>query len=1044
MTQIKRISIFQVSKTPNSQIGNLSVNSQTSAWEAGVQTSSDGSELHASTSDTNDSFFKRPVRVDNFTWEVGQSLYAEFNPWRAFYEDPRIMNRIAHFRNLRSKLHVELLVNGNPFYYGRGIMSYIPMPDSDQISIFRSDVPQDLIEASQRPHIYFNPTTCEGGTLTLPFVFPKTHINITEREWRKMGLVTLKSMNSLRHANGGTDPITITVLVYASEIELNTPTSVTPFNLVPQGGTEYGMISGPATTVARIAGIMSQIPVISKYARATEMMANAGAKAAMIFGYSRPRVQIENANYVVGHSSLANVNEGDSSASLALDCKKEITIDPAVCGLGPQDDMAFANIATRESFIDSFEWTELDPPDRHLYSMRINPLNGLLDGSGHAHITPAGLVALPFDFWTGSMEVRLQVVSSAYHRGRIRVVWDPSYVKDPNVFNVSYSALIDITESTEVTFKIGWGQDLDYLRVPLLRDHLLNIPRAFSVGDVDPFSNGTLSVYVVNGLTSPADDSTLVEINVFTRMCEDMQVASPTSYNFEKMRLVRNPFRIPEDLDVTFGFVNGRNIISSRGAEPTRVDEVGPSADWALLLPDGPRYFKYSTYSNSSTVQPTRIVIRNNQDATGTVVFGWGDSEQTVVCPPGDTTFTVNLTVKPGWNNTDFRYSSNTPKMFIYQADAGIPVGNTAVTLRGSELAAKVTASVVNTYADWEFNEFVTTTNANSTVMFLDDAVAGTIASVAMTRPSLVEGSAQTLDDLNLPPQSARMFSFVVPPDLKITISKSPVQTPWVMELVSVSYIKDNAFVPEGGEENTTMEMGGSPPEALAPLETMGSTIQPPNMNDIYFGENIGSFRTLLKRYTSCYFWDTPDGTTPTSFAFTVLPQYPTTVISYSAPGSVYVSSPNIFHFIASAFVCMRGSTRVTLIENKTYGGDQSSWFFSRVPQFRRSLYQWYSVFESGPNFTSARYRTARVDGSAVESRKIKPLVQLEMPYYSNLKFTSPRTGTDYRPQDYIVESQYLAEPMIATPNTWISVNYAAGEDFSLAFFLSTPELEFV
>lgn len=1049
MTQIKRISIFQVSKTPNSQIGNLSVNSQTSAWEAGVQTSSDGSELHASTSDTNDSFFKRPVRVDNFTWEVGQSLYAEFNPWRSFYEDPRIMNRIAHFRNLRSKLHVELLVNGNPFYYGRGIMSYIPMPDSDQISIFRSDVPQDLVEASQRPHIYFNPTTCEGGTLSLPFVFPKTHINITEREWRKMGLITLKSMNSLRHANGGTDPITITVLVYASEIELNTPTSITPFNLVPQGGTEYGMISGPATTVARIAGIMSQVPMISNFARATEMIASAGAKAAMIFGYSRPRIQIQSAEYVIPHSSLANVNEGDSSASIALDTKKEITIDPAVCGLGSQDDMAFCNIATRESFIDSFEWSELDPPDRHLYSMRINPLNGLLDGSGHAHITPAGLVALPFDFWTGSMEVRLQVVSSAYHRGRIRIVWDPSYVKDPNVFNVSYSALIDITESTEVTFKIGWGQDLDYLRVPLLRDHLLNIPRASAVGDVDPFSNGTLSVYVVNGLTSPADDSTLVEINVFTRMCEDMQVASPTSYNFEKMRLVRNPFRIPEDLDVVFGLEDARKMISSRGTEPTRTDEAEAEPEtfrWVQLLPDGPRYFKYSTYSNSNTVQTTRFIMRNGSLATATVTFGWGDSEQTVVCPPGlpDTTFTFNLNVKPGWNNIDFRYTSNSTDLDMVRVDTGVPVGNTAVILRGSELAAKVTAPVVDTFEDYPDTEFVTTTNANSTVLFLNDAVAGTIATVAMTRPSIVEGSTQTLADLNLPPNASRMFSFVVPSDLKITISKSPVQTPWVMELTSVSYIRDDAFVPEGGEENTTMEMGGSPPEALAPLETMGSTIQPPNMNDIYFGENIGSFRTLLKRYTTCYFWDLPDGTTPASFPFTVLPHYPTTVISVSGTGNVYTSTPNIFHFVASAFVCMRGSTRMTLIENKTYGADQSSWFFSRVPQFRRTEYKWYQVYESGPSFTQARYKTARVDGSAVESRKIKPLVQLEMPYYSNLKFTSPRTGSDYRPQDYIVESQYLAEPMMPSVNAWLSVNYAAGEDFSLAFFLSTPELEFV
>lgn len=1034
-----RVSITQ-NKNNQRQIGNLSVNSQNPAWNAGLLSGSDGMESHAQTSDTSDSFFSRPIRAANFAWVPGTTLYYEFNPWRSFFEDPRVANRIAHFYNLRAQLHVQLLVNGNPFYYGRGIMSYIPLPDSDRVSVFRSDNPEDLVEASQRPHIYFNPTSCEGGELTLPFVFPKTHMSIPYRDWRKMGLITIKSMNVLKHANGGVDPISISVLVYASQVEINTPTSVLPLDLEPQSG-EYGMVSGPSMRIANFSKLLTSIPTIAPFAIATEMIATGIGRMAMLFGYSRPRIQQESDVLVTGHAPLATAIGKYSGSTLAIDPKKEITIDPRVCGLSGQDDMAFGNIVTRETFIDTFDWSEADGSDRHLYSLRVNPMNGLIDQAGHFHITPVGVVAMPFEYWTGCFEVRFQVVCSAYHRGRLRIVWDPSYVASPDVYNVSYSALVDITESTELVFKVGWGQSVDYLRVPRLRDWLPTIPRSNAPSTRDGFSNGTLSVFVVNNLTSPSDELSTVDVNVFMKACDDFRVASPTSYNLSGLKIVRNAYRIPEDLDNTQTTLSAR-FMSSIVQLPMRVDELNNPTGTELTF--GTNQFGLNTYSANNGRQSIPLVVSNSGPSVP-ITFEYQDRTVTRTLPGGSTTIQLDVDVEPGWNNVPVRYRVDSNEVDVQTIAPFIPDTNSVEFYPPSAIFPLLENGTLLTYNNNPTVSYASTSNATSTVLFLENAVAGTIASIAMTTPSIVEGSVQRIGDENFEPNAARVFSFTVPPDKRITIRKSNVQDPWSLEISSLVFIRDENFIPQGGfEPQAGDETTDVAPEATETTETMGNLSQPDNMNSVYFGEEIISFRTLLRRSIGKYYWDLPDGSTPAFYYFGMLPHFPKPIVDSHglAPGAWdFTTIPSYFDVVSSCYVCMRGSTRVTIIPGKEVGFPVR-WYFSRLASALRNAYEFSLFAESGPTFRGSRYRPARLDGTAVETTVLKPYPEVEFPWYSQYKFTSPRTPDDYRPSDWIAESQYLVEPLGVSANNWATVNYSTGEDFSLAFFLSTPELE--
>jgi hypothetical protein len=335
--------------------------------------------------DSNDAtlaqFFARPIKIASYEWLPGASFYQSIYPWQSFFENPRVINRISNFNLLRCKLNVKFLINGSSFHYGRLIASYWPLDLDDSFTTDRAPISRDLIFSSQRPHIYLDPTNSQGGTLSLPFVWYKNALSIPSQEWRRMGSMTLRAMNLLKHANGGTDGVIISVFVWAEDVVLSIPTSVEPASLapqigeyVPQTGDEYGngVISKPAGVIAKVSGALSNIPGISAYARATEMAANAVSSIATMFGYSRPIVLADILPYKPTYvGNLANTNVPDTSQKLTLDAKQELTIDPRVVGLSSVDELSIKSIATREAYLTTFNWAVGAPIEGLLWNAEV-------------------------------------------------------------------------------------------------------------------------------------------------------------------------------------------------------------------------------------------------------------------------------------------------------------------------------------------------------------------------------------------------------------------------------------------------------------------------------------------------------------------------------------------------------------------------------------------------------------------------------------------------------------------------------------------------
>jgi len=491
-------------------------------------------------------FLERPILIETIPWSQSTYLFSNFNPWSLFFANKRNMNRLNNFNLLRCKLCVKFVINGNGFYYGRAIASYNPLHDLDQVTVNRFGTPQDIIGCSQRPHIYINPTECQGGSMCLPFFHYQNALKVPDMQWDEMGEINLREMVALKHANGDPNAVTISVFAWAEDVQLSIPTNSNIAGLVPQGGDEYdGKISKVAAAVTVASGMLSTVPFFAPFTLATTAVAGATAVVAKSLGYSRPNVLDSAKPYrptIMG--SMATTNQDETATKLTLDCKQETTIDPRVCGLGGSDEMAFKNIVTRESFYTQFVWGVDDQPGKRLFSTYVEPT--VFDVSGPTtnpryHMLPCGFIAMPFKVWGGTMTFRFQVVSSNFHRGRLRVVWDP-HDGSGDEYNVMHQTVIDVADARDVSVSVGWGNHYSFIKRnnPVTHGHFIGdglLRPSYTLDPSEPGSlfdytrgNGVLSVFIVNDLTVPTSDPTInsdVTINVFARMEDDFRFAQP-------------------------------------------------------------------------------------------------------------------------------------------------------------------------------------------------------------------------------------------------------------------------------------------------------------------------------------------------------------------------------------------------------------------------------------------------------------------------------------------------------------------------------------
>lgn len=482
-------------------------------------------------------FLSRPYEIHTQTWTEGTALDPtthHFLPWHLFLNRSTIKNKIENYFLLRANLHLKVIVNASPFYYGAALLTYAPETRMEAAVVGGTGSTAYNVGYSQRPHINIFPQSNQGGELVLPFIWPEEWVDITSAaDVQALGRCRFSSFGDLLNANGVTgQAITIQVFAWLENVQLSGPTAEAAL----QAGNvedEYdeGPLSKPASAIARSTGMLSNLPLVGNFFTATSYAAGKVAGIAKLFGYTNVPV-IDDLhgfrNMPLPH--LATCDIGVPSEKLTLDAKNELSTDPRICGVDANDELLMEYFCGRESFVFDATWTTAQATGYEILGLGVSPeVKRVISGTNEdfVHKSPMGHAATMFSYWRGDIKVRIKVVCSQYHRGRLLFTWDPYGANATADGDKLYNKIVDISENTDVCFTIPYIQPTAYRQthgsISIFEGWKAN---GVGINMPEVYCNGAVGLFVNNVLTAPVATAD-VKILVYMSAGPNFELAAP-------------------------------------------------------------------------------------------------------------------------------------------------------------------------------------------------------------------------------------------------------------------------------------------------------------------------------------------------------------------------------------------------------------------------------------------------------------------------------------------------------------------------------------
>lgn len=484
-------------------------------------------------------FLSRPVRIASFTWNETDAVGTAhtYSPWNLFFNDARVKYKVNNFAFIQCKLKLKVLINASPFYYGAMLGAYAPAIGVTPTTIVNDSGTRYFIPYSQRPRMWIFPQGSKADEMTLPFFWNKNWLNIqSASELTNMGQISFFNFTALASANGVTGAgVTVQVYAWAEDVKLSGPS----VGLAMQSD-EYGtgVVSAPASAIASGAKWFENIPIIGRFATATRLGASAVSSIASLFGWTNVPVISDIMPYrPSAFPQLASTTIGFPAEKLTVDPKNELTVDPSVLGISPDDELVISTLAGKESYLCTATWATTNSVDDILFSSTVCP--GLYDNDNgtypKAYLTPMCWLAQLFKNWRGDIIFRFKFVATPFHKGRVRISFDPSGYSGENIIsdavsqNVVMTQIIDLGEESDVEVRLPYQQATAFLQC---RDDVTAAQIQWSTSTSpsflhDPsFDNGTITLRVQTQLTAPVATAP-VPVLVFVRAAENIEFADP-------------------------------------------------------------------------------------------------------------------------------------------------------------------------------------------------------------------------------------------------------------------------------------------------------------------------------------------------------------------------------------------------------------------------------------------------------------------------------------------------------------------------------------
>lgn len=489
-------------------------------------------------------FLGRPTKIASGVWSTSDNVgsLSFTTPWYDFLNNPVIKNKISNFAFFRGTLCIKVVINGTKFHYGSLRVCYQPL-HRNYLNRFNFTGTgagfASLVAYDQLPGEYVVPTDNTGVELKLPMIYNREFMPLKfANDAQSMGLLRYVVYAPLRVANtGASTSVSYTTYAWMEDVELSGSSN----ELVLQSKDEYdeagGPVSAPAMSLANVARSLSHVPVIGRFAKATEMGASAVGNIAKLFGFTNvPNIQDVPPMVPTAGPHLATSQISVPFQPLNLQPKAQISIDPKLHGLPSDDALNIQKICSKRCYFASTSWAVSDTPGTVLWNSVVNPANSLsvaqesgspatTKGFAIQH-TPMSFCSQFFTDWRGDLIFTIKLIKSKFHSGRLRLTWDPMGTGGTTAppENSVYNTIIDLSEKDEYEVRIPWFYQTNYAYCREQTDTTWTLGNSLS-SDPDK-DNGLLTLSVLNTLAAPLSTAA-VQIIVYARAAENFQLNNP-------------------------------------------------------------------------------------------------------------------------------------------------------------------------------------------------------------------------------------------------------------------------------------------------------------------------------------------------------------------------------------------------------------------------------------------------------------------------------------------------------------------------------------
>lgn len=444
--------------------------------------------------------------------------------------------KVKGFNLIKGDFLLKVQLNASPFQQGKLLLHYLPnyqnfVTVNPKYTQFKNI---ELVQKVQHPHLELDCRTT-SVTMRIPYVAPTGWFAVKEQyyDWGTWFLDVFSTLKTGATAPVGQQYADYTVYGWWENIELAAPTvpQSDSSTVVRRGGKveetkeNQGPISLGLKKAAKIANVLTQVPVLSSFAGSVEWVTNIMAGVTSVLGWSKPRELTGQTNVFPQILRYAGTCDGpDTALPGGMSCLNRLeVIDYA--SFTNEDEMSLAYLYQVPYYANEITWDATDGQGTSLYSQKIGPTSFLTARSdivnGHTttfeYHVPFTQMARFHELWRGGIDVTLKIVKTQMHSGRLQVSYVPcsNVAVTPTTGTAAYNkrAIIDIRTEDTVTF------NLPYMLLTDFAPTHTGVQNAYM---------GQLDIQVLNDLRGPESVSQDVRIQIFYSAGSDYEVAVPS------------------------------------------------------------------------------------------------------------------------------------------------------------------------------------------------------------------------------------------------------------------------------------------------------------------------------------------------------------------------------------------------------------------------------------------------------------------------------------------------------------------------------------